>query len=124
MLARTPAAARGAMSSFRLCRARCRSRWRARVHFDAARRNDCIIAFGQKWRGAAVAALKALGVDPPEGFGLCSAGHPVQPAAAGRASSTRTDGEGFHRLYKAADSWPWQSTLLSCVTYLALPTRA
>jgi hypothetical protein len=41
-----------------------------RVHFDAARRDDCIIAFGQKWRGAAVAALKALGLDPPVGFEL------------------------------------------------------
>jgi len=39
-----------------------------RVHFDAARRDDCIIAYGQKWRGAAVAALQALGLDPPAGF--------------------------------------------------------
>ncbi len=41
-----------------------------RVHFDAARRDDCVIAYGQKWRGAAVAALHALGVHPPEGFEL------------------------------------------------------
>jgi hypothetical protein len=43
----------------------------ARVHFDAARRDDCIIAFVQKWRSAAVAALKELlGLDPPVGFEL------------------------------------------------------
>jgi hypothetical protein len=41
-----------------------------RVHFDAARRDDCIITFGQKWRSAAVAALKELGLDPPVGFEL------------------------------------------------------
>ena len=41
-----------------------------RVHFDGVRHDDCIIAFGQKWRGAAVEALKGLGVDPPEGFEL------------------------------------------------------
>lgn len=41
-----------------------------RVHFDAARRDDCIIAFGQKWRGAAFAALQGLGLDPPVGFEL------------------------------------------------------
>jgi hypothetical protein len=26
-----------------------------------------VIAYGQKWRGAAVAALRALGLDPPKG---------------------------------------------------------
>jgi hypothetical protein len=40
----------------------------SRVHFDGIRRDDCIIAYGQKWRGAAVAALQALGVNPPAGF--------------------------------------------------------
>jgi len=39
-----------------------------RVHFDAVRRVDCIIAYGQKWRGAAAAGLVALGLDPPSGF--------------------------------------------------------
>jgi hypothetical protein len=39
-----------------------------RVHFDAVRRDDCIIAYGQKWRGAAIAALQKLGINPPEGF--------------------------------------------------------
>jgi hypothetical protein len=42
----------------------------ARVHFDAARRIDCIVEFGQKWRGAAVAGLRMLGVNPPAGFEL------------------------------------------------------
>src|SRR6266568_6045719 len=28
-----------------------------RVHFDAVRRNECIIAYGQRWRGAATRAL-------------------------------------------------------------------
>jgi hypothetical protein len=44
----------------------------ARVHFDAVRRVDCIIACGQKWRGAAAAALRELGFDPPQGFELWS----------------------------------------------------
>jgi hypothetical protein len=39
-----------------------------RVHFDGDRRDDCIIAYGQKWRGAAIAGLRALGVNPPHGF--------------------------------------------------------
>jgi hypothetical protein len=41
----------------------------ARVHLDAVRRVDCIIAYGQKWRGA---ALRELGFDPPQGFELRS----------------------------------------------------
>jgi hypothetical protein len=41
-----------------------------RVHFDAGRRDDCIIAFGAKWRGAAVAALQSLGIKPTAGFEL------------------------------------------------------
>jgi hypothetical protein len=41
-----------------------------RVHFDGVRRDDCIIAYGQRWRGAAGAALQAFGIDPPEGFEL------------------------------------------------------
>ena len=43
-----------------------------RVHFDAVRRADCIIAYGQKWRGAAAAALRELGFDPPQHFELWS----------------------------------------------------
>jgi hypothetical protein len=42
----------------------------ARVHLDAARGVNCVITYGQKWRGAAVAALRALGLDPPKGFSL------------------------------------------------------
>ena len=42
----------------------------ARVHFDGVRRDDCIIAYGQRWRGAAGVALKALGLDQPVGFEL------------------------------------------------------
>jgi hypothetical protein len=44
----------------------------ARVHFDAVRGVDCIIAYGKKWRGAAMAALHDLGFDPPDGFELFS----------------------------------------------------
>ena len=44
----------------------------ARAHFDAVRRVDCIIAYGQKWRGAAAAALGELGFDPPQGLELWS----------------------------------------------------
>jgi hypothetical protein len=40
------------------------------VHFGGVRRDDCIIAYGQKWRSAAIAGLRALGVDPPKGFEL------------------------------------------------------
>lgn len=39
-----------------------------RVHFDTARRDGCIIAYGQRWRGAAVFGLQAFGLDPPQGF--------------------------------------------------------
>jgi hypothetical protein len=42
----------------------------ARVHLDGVRGVNCVIGYGQKWRGAAVAALRALGVDPPKGFTL------------------------------------------------------
>jgi hypothetical protein len=41
-----------------------------RVHFDAARRDSCVIAFGSHWRGEAVAGLRALGIDAPSGFTL------------------------------------------------------
>ena len=42
----------------------------ARVHFDGVRGVDCITAYGARWRGAAVAGVDALGLDPPEGFEL------------------------------------------------------
>jgi hypothetical protein len=42
----------------------------ARVHFDSAHGGNCLIAYGQKWRGAALAGLLMLGLDPPEGFTL------------------------------------------------------
>jgi hypothetical protein len=42
----------------------------SRVHFDGVHRDDCIIAYGQKWRCAAVAGLRALGLSPPDGFEL------------------------------------------------------
>ena len=41
-----------------------------RVHFDGVRRDDCIIAYGASWRGAAVAGLQTLGLYPPGGFDL------------------------------------------------------
>jgi hypothetical protein len=41
-----------------------------RVHLDGARGINCAIAYGLKWRGAAVAALRVLGLDPPPGFTL------------------------------------------------------
>jgi hypothetical protein len=46
--------------------------WRAlplgdgnRVHLDDARGLDCVIAYGERWRGAAARALAAMGLDPP-----------------------------------------------------------
>jgi hypothetical protein len=39
-----------------------------RVHFDEER--ECLIRFGHRWRSEAVAALRALGLDPPAGFEL------------------------------------------------------
>jgi hypothetical protein len=42
----------------------------ARLHLDGVRGVDCIIAYGHRWRSAAVAALQTLGVDPPAGFEL------------------------------------------------------
>jgi hypothetical protein len=41
-----------------------------RLHLDGARGVNCAIAYGLKWRGAAVAALRVLGLDPPRGFTL------------------------------------------------------
>jgi hypothetical protein len=41
-----------------------------RVHLDGVRGVDCIIAYGTRWRGAAVAGLRALGIDPPKGLEL------------------------------------------------------
>jgi hypothetical protein len=39
-----------------------------RVHFDEQR--ECLIRFGRRWRSEAVAALRAIGLDPPGGFAL------------------------------------------------------
>ncbi len=39
-----------------------------RVHFDEER--ECLIRFGQRWRNEAVAALQAIGIEPPAGFEL------------------------------------------------------
>jgi hypothetical protein len=40
----------------------------ARVHFDGVRGANCVTAYGQKWRGAAVVALGTLGIEAPRGF--------------------------------------------------------
>jgi hypothetical protein len=37
-----------------------------RVHFGEER--ECLIRFGRRWRGEAVAGLRGLGLEPPEGF--------------------------------------------------------
>jgi hypothetical protein len=42
----------------------------AQLHFDGERGVNCVVAYGRKWRGSAVAALRALGLDPPEEFVL------------------------------------------------------
>jgi len=42
----------------------------ARVHLGGARGVNCLIAYGQKWRGAALTGLRVLGVSPSEGFTL------------------------------------------------------
>jgi hypothetical protein len=39
-----------------------------RVHFDVVRGFDCLIAYGRRWRSAAVAGLHDLGLGPPTGF--------------------------------------------------------
>jgi hypothetical protein len=36
-----------------------------RVHVDKV---DCVLRFGDRWRAEATAGLKALGLDPPDGF--------------------------------------------------------
>jgi hypothetical protein len=36
-----------------------------RVHFEAM---NCLLLYGDRWRGVAVAGLQRLGVDPPPGF--------------------------------------------------------
>lgn len=40
----------------------------ARVHFDGVRGVGCIIEYGQRWRGAAVISLRALGLKSPDGY--------------------------------------------------------
>jgi hypothetical protein len=40
----------------------------SRIHFDEER--ECLIRFGRRWRSEAVAALQAIGLDPPAGFEL------------------------------------------------------
>ena len=42
----------------------------SRVHLDGVRGSNCIIAYGARWRGAAVAGLHELGIEPPDGFEL------------------------------------------------------
>jgi hypothetical protein len=42
----------------------------AHLHLVGVRGVDCVIAYGQKWRDAALVALGALGLDPPKGFTL------------------------------------------------------
>jgi len=42
------------------------------VHFDGVHGVNCITAYGRKWRGAAVAAVRDLGIDPPQGLELFS----------------------------------------------------
>jgi hypothetical protein len=37
-----------------------------RVHFDE--KNQCLIRYGRRWRGDAIAGLRAMGLDPPPGF--------------------------------------------------------
>lgn len=39
-----------------------------RVHLDDAHGLDCVLRYGERWRGEAAAGLKALGLDPPAGF--------------------------------------------------------
>jgi hypothetical protein len=39
-----------------------------RVHLDDAHGLDCIIAYGERWRGAATRALVAMGLRPPPGM--------------------------------------------------------
>jgi hypothetical protein len=39
-----------------------------RVHFGEEQ--ECLIRFGRRWRGEAVAALRAIGLDAPAGFEL------------------------------------------------------
>jgi hypothetical protein len=39
-----------------------------RVHFDVVRGFDCLTAYGQRWRSAAVAGLHDIGLDPPASF--------------------------------------------------------
>jgi hypothetical protein len=41
-----------------------------RVHLDAVRGIACIIAYGTRWRGASVAGLHAVGIEPPAWFEL------------------------------------------------------
>jgi hypothetical protein len=36
-----------------------------RLHCDKL---DCLLSFGDRWRGEAAAGLQALGLDPPDGF--------------------------------------------------------
>jgi hypothetical protein len=41
-----------------------------RVHLDDAHGLDCVIRYGERWRGAATRALVAMGLQPPAGNDL------------------------------------------------------
>jgi hypothetical protein len=46
-----------------------------RVHFDGAHGLDCLLAFGERWRGEATCGLRALGLNPPPRHGDPMTGH-------------------------------------------------
>lgn len=37
-----------------------------RIHFDEE--NECLIRFGRRWHGDAIAGLRELGIEPPSDF--------------------------------------------------------
>jgi hypothetical protein len=39
-----------------------------RVHLDEVHGLDCLLSFGDRWRGEAITGLRALGLDPPPSF--------------------------------------------------------
>ena len=46
-----------------------------RVHLDQAHGLDCLLAFGERWRGEATCGLRALGLNPPPRHGNPMTGH-------------------------------------------------
>jgi hypothetical protein len=68
-----------------------------RVHLDDAHGLDCVIRYGERWRGAATRALVAMGLRPPEGGDCTMSGASGDMAPVGAAASSGAVRMARHR---------------------------